>query len=486
MLVSAALREEWEDICKGAGSWGEASGGAAAAADDSQDVLGGFRLAMDFLGDKAADVIAALSEAQLEALRDYEEEARALVSSIVKLVDGSDKTPALLTIFRESTIGKIRGGIDGYVLAIYDLKASGEHSKRPANKPPPLRRDHAEKMLRLFLTSRMSPDDDEKAGVSMDSGDMLALFDGGRSSFQAALQVGIKGVKRISRVLHLVYSEEAILKRRQYGSHIGKTSTRGFMTLKQLEQVVLVTAEDAAKLGKRANKFYEGSTTGDVLVPIGVPDLQSPIETWRLSVREKRGLMGSARTMGQAVAADTDHREARPSQDRDDDDVEPMNFDQMLPQVYGEVLYRAGAKAVIDLTCSDGVLAAECVALRIPYLGLCFTAAHAAALDARLASVVFRQFVTENSAIYKAPLALMLSIPVGSASLPVRRCRRISGVRTAPGSAAKKSKRAGPSAPTKRARTKAEAQAAAEESDGEQSGTEDKALMDADLEEEDE
>jgi len=443
MLCNEAFREEWESICNGAGVL---SGAAAAAAASAPEAFGSFRLVADCLGDNAAEVIAALSEDEQASLREYEEEARMLVSSMVKLVDGSDnKNQALLTILRESTIGKIRGGIDGYVVALYDLKASGEHSKRPSSQPPPLRREHATKMVRAFLRSRLSPstDDIDNHKVPIHSGDMLVFLDGGRPSFHGPLQSGMKGSARTSRTLNLVYSEEALLKRRRLGSQLGKNCARGFMTLKQLEQVLLVTAEDAAKLGKRANKYFEGSTTGDVLAPIGVPDLQSPIETWRLTVGEKRHMMGDARSMGQAVTAEKTVADGSSSTAlvRDDDQVEPMNFEQMLPEVYGEVLYRAGAKAVIDLTCSDGVLAAECLTLSIPYLGMCYSPQHAAALGARLSSVVFRKFVTENSGIYKSALASMLSKKIVGCR-PKRNC---SG-HTTPGSSAKKIKRSSLSA----------------------------------------
>lgn len=435
MLCNEALREEWERVCNRTGPLNRV---AAAVADTLPEATCSFQLAVDCLGSNASEVIAALSEVQQQSLREYEDEARALVLSMVKLVDGSDnKNQAILTILRESTIGKIRGADDGYVVAIYDLKASGEHSKRPANQPPPLRRDHAIKMVRTFLRSRTSPDTDgdDHSKLPIHAGDLLAFFDGGRPSFQGALQAGMKGTARTSRILNLVYSEEALLKRRKIQSRVGKNSARGFMTLRQLEQVLFVTAEDASKLGKRSNRYFEGSTTGDVLVPIGVPDLMSPIDTWRLTVGEKRHMMGEARSMGQAATSEKGPSDST-SYVRDDSEVEPMNFEQMLPEVYGEILYRAGAKAVVDLTCSDGVLAAECLALSIPYIGMCFSSSHAAALGARLSSLVFQKFVTENSGIYKSGLASMLSTKIAGCE-PMRKCTSL----TTPGSSAKRIKR---------------------------------------------
>ena len=239
------------------------------------------------------------------------------------------------------------------------------------------------------------------------------IFDGGRPSCQEALQGGFKGVARTSRTLHLVYAEEALKKRDSWSQ---KNGSKGYMSVRQVEQVIMVSGEGAVKLGTRPNKHFEGSTSGDVLLSIGAPDLMSPIETWRLTVAEKRRLLGDARTIGASNLpgqvnlediGDVAHRT------RDDTDIEPMNFDQMVPKVYGEILHRSGAKAVIDLTCADGALAAECVAQNIPYLGVCFSAAHAEALNSRLAAVVFRKFTDEDSGMYKAKLAEMLSKEAG-------------------------------------------------------------------------
>ena len=385
--------------------------GRVADANVAPELVGDFQLAADIFGERTSEIIASLTDAQRESICDHEAEARALVSSVVKLVDGASNEEALLTILRESTIGQIRGGTDGYVLAVYDLKASGEHSRRPSTKPPPLRRDHAEKALKICVTSRLSPDSSNEPYIH--EGDMIAIFDGGRPLYQYPLQRGITGLQKASRMLHLVYSEDALVTRREHGSNVGKSSARGFMTVRQLENVMLVTAQDASKLGKRRNKHFEGSTTGDVLGPIGVPDLLSPLDTWRLTVRAKRSMMGTARTMGQSTAR-AGTGAAKSDIARDDQGVEPMNFDQMLPEVYSELLYRAGAIAVIDLTCSDGVLAAECIGLNLPYLGLCFSNEHACALSVRLASVVFRKFLTENSGIYKSSLASLLCHAAGS------------------------------------------------------------------------
>jgi len=227
LLDNEMLQEEWAAIQSSVLLLAETSRGGAAADDVAPTLANTFSLAAGALGDEAPGIIAELSEAQQESLCEYETEARVLVSSIVRLVDGSQAEKALVTILQKSTIGKIRGGLDGNVVVIYDLKSSGEHVKRPDIYPPPLRRGHAEKMVRVALRSRLSPDAGEDEALSILGGDVLIFFDGARPSFQDALQGGIKGVARETRTLNLVYSEDPLIKKRISSSQTGKTTREG-------------------------------------------------------------------------------------------------------------------------------------------------------------------------------------------------------------------------------------------------------------------
>ena len=84
------------------------------------------------------------------------------------------------------------------------------------------------------------------------------------------------------RHLVLISSEDSLLERRAVVKE--KSSARGFMTLRQMETALMITAEcevtsTATQLiGKRPNKHFDGSTTGEVLGPINAPDFKDVLQ----------------------------------------------------------------------------------------------------------------------------------------------------------------------------------------------------------------
>lgn len=206
----------------------------------------------------------------------------------------------------------------------------------------------------------------------------------------------LQAVGRKAHKLSLIWTEEAV--RPREGVRV-----RGFQNLGQLETCHLCLSPDADSLAVKDNKFFNGTTCGTVLQPIGaLPEK----DEWRLSVAAKREYWGK-----DACPDSEDPKPLPPKRvyypPRNDSDIEPVSFWQMPPEVYGEVLWRLNARAVIDCTPTD-VLPLYCLENSIYYVGLMFTNPAVDALKRRLASAVFEKFLDEKSPIYKPELATVV------------------------------------------------------------------------------
>ena len=166
---------------------------------------------------------------------------------------------------------------------------------------------------------------------------------------------------------------------------------------------------DCTKMQKRSNQHFEGSSSGDALMAVGVPEMLK--DGWLMTVAEKRVLMGTA--VEPLAPTDTPGEDGSQFDDieqsaakrprRGDHETVPFNFMQMIPEVYDEILHRTGAKAVVDLTASDGVLALTCLQSGTPYVGFCHNSLHVAALTRRLQSKVFAMLTNESCVPFYNP-----------------------------------------------------------------------------------
>jgi hypothetical protein len=118
------------------------------------------------------------------------------------------------------------------------------------------------KMIRIAL--RSSGQGEDEAPV-VAKGDVYMIFDAGFESTHSSIMSSFavhhpenkrpKEIPQSLRRLHLLNDEECLQSRH--------CQTRGFMTLGQLETVLVVSSPDGlAHLGKRPNLKYPGSTTG--------------------------------------------------------------------------------------------------------------------------------------------------------------------------------------------------------------------------------
>lgn len=95
----------------------------------------------------------------------------------------------------------------------------------------------------------MPEDATEPAGededcVKLCDGDLWVFLDNGRHGLQSHLLGALRPLAKISRTLHIVYNEDAILSRRSELNQIAGLAPprkRGFMTIRQVEQATFVT-----------------------------------------------------------------------------------------------------------------------------------------------------------------------------------------------------------------------------------------------------
>jgi hypothetical protein len=174
---------------------------------------------------------------------------------------------------------------------------------------------------------------------------------------------------------------------------------RGFQCLDQTEKCYIPIGPHALHLPQGDNKHFKmgGATTaGTNLQGVCGP---SDDCVWKMPVGQKKLHYG-------AEGRTTEHDEGRDRYPaRNDDEMEPVNFWQMSPQVYDELLWRMNAKAVIDMTANVDTLPVVCLEAGIMYVGITFNSQAMENLKRRLAVVVFQKFLDEASPLYKAPLA---------------------------------------------------------------------------------
>ena len=206
-------------------------------------------------------------------------------------------------------------------------------------------------------------------------------------------------LNRTSTVLSLFYTEDAVRKNR--------LKARGFHSLKQTEKIHILMSPNTPMPPQRENKHFKpGTTMGSALLNVGAP---ADNVMWKLTVAEKRQLYGNA-ARTQSI---DDSKSNYPV--RNDCNIEPVNYWQMSPQLYEELLWRTNAKAVLDLSCCVDTLAVACLELGLMYTGVCFTSSGVELLTHRLHAVVFQKFLDESSPIYKPALAQTVNKMHGTA-----------------------------------------------------------------------
>ena len=411
-LADATVQEDWTAL-KNMVSMATAS--AASALDIEDEAVMYRRLSPSIGVVLPADSAAALSKlslASLEEVHEYEKEAAMLAGSIVRLLDSTDTASTLVASLRDSAAIKTPLPEASVRLVVYDVCASSEGARYPKRTSPPVRKEHLLKVMTAFLQSRMSHDEvaalEDGKCPDIAPNDLIFFADSRveNRSPHSPLTAILKGVERKSKWLHVVYNEESLAEKREGSS--GASNLRGFMTVNQVEQFQLLYSS-LPKYEKRQNKIFTGTTVYDALVGVKCPGLENPKETWRLSWKEKKLMLGASSVTEQVRGQESDGSDARCL-----DGIEPFNYHQRHNELWLEILFRFNVKAVVDLTASDGVLAQVCCQERVPYVGLCHSSGHASALQSRLNATTFLAMLDPtNERLHKPKLVSLMSPVTG-------------------------------------------------------------------------
>ena len=87
------------------------------------------------------------------------------------------------------------------------------------------------------------------------------------------------------------------------------------------------------------------------------------------------------------------------------DEKVPVFYHLMPTEICAEMMHGWDMPAVINLTESDGSWAMAAIRSRRPYCGVCFTEAHAKAIESRLKHLVFVSMQTESDPLHQPGLA---------------------------------------------------------------------------------
>ena len=141
-LIHSKTVPETLDMEAMAERWNEIENRAAAPPqnpplNDEED-----HVAESFMPDNVIipDISQKLSEAEKESVAEAVKEAQRVVNQGVKLIDASEKNPAIMEQLIAHPINHISGAA-GFVLVVYDVKASGEDPRFATSmRGPPLRK----------------------------------------------------------------------------------------------------------------------------------------------------------------------------------------------------------------------------------------------------------------------------------------------------------------------------------------------------------
>ena len=219
----------------------------------------------------------------------------------------------------------------------------------------------------------------------------------------------LKCMEKAKRTFYIFFEEESLRER--------KNKVRSVGALDQTEWMHVVTRKQLTTALKSKVKFT-GTTGGNVIAPVAVPDFDS---LWQLPFAEKKELVGDARV---AVGgrdeddSDDDHddevTDKKKHRVRQPTDLEPVYYhsypiDLMHEAMHLAVARKADIQGIIDFTPADGPAALMSIRENIAYLGVCHTDAHVQSLYKWLVKQLLNDFKTEGSAHYKPRLAQLLS-----------------------------------------------------------------------------
>ena len=126
------------------------------------------------------------TSAEKAQISTFQKEAARAIRQSIKLVAEPSREQALVELIRDSAAGQMRGDVDGqnrsYVAFVLEARLVGESVTRPAIRAPTLQPEHARKLVRAALLSRVKADEEQQTldEDSFHDGDQFVFLDGGK------------------------------------------------------------------------------------------------------------------------------------------------------------------------------------------------------------------------------------------------------------------------------------------------------------------
>ena len=174
--------------------------------------------------------------------------------------------------------------------------------------------------------------------------------------------------------------------------------TYGTLIVKQLQQVHVVGSQKIC-LPERTRINYPGSTAGDLIQDITVPDLESQ---WHLPWSEKKKFLTKKHII--AVGGKTEGIAGTHTK-RTDQALEPVTYYGLPPALYEELVYDFYIKHAIDLTPIDAQLAFWMLVSHGSYVGICYSQEHADLMESRLKFLYKEAMGVAGSKLFNASFA---------------------------------------------------------------------------------
>jgi hypothetical protein len=218
--------------------------------------------------------------------------------------------------------------------------------------------------------------------------------DGGRTSLQEHFSRVFEAAKfqTVTRWLTLVYDEDSAMKldqekQKQMLFFAGCGEPNGYMSVAQVETVVMKGVVEQPSVGLRKNKHHAGTSSGTALSNVQLTPLS---ERWAVPHHIKQQMLKTG------VAC------------RDDAGDEVVNPEAMSKLLVEELLFRSKAVLFVHLTAKDDLCALAAIESKVPYVAIADSEQHAACLQRHLEEEVFKMFLDEKSRFYKSDLAKSL------------------------------------------------------------------------------
>ena len=241
-----------------------------------------------------------------------------------------------------------------------------------------------------------------KSSSQLASPSRYMFCDGGKSSlqehFSRVFEVG--KLQTVTRQLTLVYDEESATKLNQEKErqmlYRGSSGPDGYMSVSQVETVLMKGVVEQPSVGQRKNKHHVGTSSGTALANVKLTQLS---ERWAIPARKKWEMLKSSASSASPGLQ---------SSMREDAADEVVNPEAMSKALVEELLFRSKAVLFLHLTARDDLCALAAIESKVPYVAITCSEEHTVCLSKHLEEEVFKMFLDDTSRFYKSDLAKSL------------------------------------------------------------------------------